>query len=750
MPQWVFLTSLFNDILVKDRVALAASGSSSKVNLLRRIALGFAVFLGLIFLTGFTISFFQNRGLQNRVRDEIEDLKTVQAPADPRQAASRGDLQKLERLRTDLADLTDWEENGAPWSMRWGLYSGHEVYLDAKPVYFDRFRTILFADTQKRLTDGLSILPDSPPANILNDPQSGDLYTKGYNGLKAYLITTSITPNSCYDQSKVPFLTQALGTQWSADRGIDKERQELAAKQFDFYATELVRRNWFASGNSPTLISHARTYLHGFTGINQLYARLKASVPDPGARSFNERYAKSADIIDSEFKVQGAFTRQGYDAVQNALLHPSEIGGDECVLGPAGAQGVDPVTVRKQLTDMYNDEFVKEWNAVLKTSRFRGFRGDWPDADGKLQRLTDSSSPQMELLYFISHNVNPVPADLKKPFAAVQQLEDPAPTGDDTPPPRYLGDATKQYIDGLVALNVAVHALAQSPGAPDPAVLSQASSAAGNAMEAARKIGSSLPIDHSQTPGNEQQVGRLLQEPILAIENLIQRGPAEIANGSAKGFCSEFLSATARKFPFDPKSQQDLGIDQLNTIFVTGFKKLLDDTNKLVYKVGNQYAPNTTAPVKPSRDFVQFLNRMQALSDVLYSTGGPSPHFSYTLKHLPSNYQGVEVKIGENKLSGEDAQGTFVWTGAPESIEVSKASETLDSANGPWAIFKFISHAHHLAGNNLEWVSEINERPVILSNGKIKSYEFQLQVAGAANPFFDLPGMRCVSQVTGK
>src|ERR1700676_2942073 len=33
MPQWVFLTSLFNDVLVKDRVALATSGSSSHVNL---------------------------------------------------------------------------------------------------------------------------------------------------------------------------------------------------------------------------------------------------------------------------------------------------------------------------------------------------------------------------------------------------------------------------------------------------------------------------------------------------------------------------------------------------------------------------------------------------------------------------------------------------------------------------------------------------------------------------------------------
>src|SRR5271165_1003864 len=55
MPQWVFLTSLFNDILIKDRVALATSGSSSRVNLLRRLALGAAVFVGLVCLTGFLV-----------------------------------------------------------------------------------------------------------------------------------------------------------------------------------------------------------------------------------------------------------------------------------------------------------------------------------------------------------------------------------------------------------------------------------------------------------------------------------------------------------------------------------------------------------------------------------------------------------------------------------------------------------------------------------------------------------------------
>jgi len=99
MPQWVFLTSLFNDVLVKDRVALAASGSSSHVSLLRRLALAAALLVALVCLTGFAVSFFRNRALETRVHDAIEDLRTVQSSADQRQPASIGDLQKLDRLR---------------------------------------------------------------------------------------------------------------------------------------------------------------------------------------------------------------------------------------------------------------------------------------------------------------------------------------------------------------------------------------------------------------------------------------------------------------------------------------------------------------------------------------------------------------------------------------------------------------------------------------------------------------------------
>ena len=245
VPQWVFLTSLFNDVLVKDRVALATSGSSSRVNLLRRIALGAALFLALVGLTGFVVSFFRNRALETRVREAVADLSTLQTANN--QPAGIGDLTKLENLRGELVDLSDYAEHGAPFSLRWGLYEGDQILPDARRVYFERFRRLLFAEAQKRVTDNLESLAGKSAASAPNDA-----YEKSYAELKEYLITTEPAD---HDKSTKGFLTPVLMTHWVADRDIDEDRKDLAALQFDFFATELAKENPFPTGNSlrPTL-----------------------------------------------------------------------------------------------------------------------------------------------------------------------------------------------------------------------------------------------------------------------------------------------------------------------------------------------------------------------------------------------------------------------------------------------------------------------------------------------------------------
>jgi len=233
---------------------------------------------------------------------------------------------------------------------------------------------------------------------------------------------------------------------------------------------------------------------------------------------------------------------------------------------------------------------------------------------------------------------------------------------------------------------------------------------------------------------------------------LLKRGPVDIVNGAGKGYCSAF-AGMASKYPLDPNSLQELSMDQLYSILgptSDGLKKLKDTVKPYTLMVGNKYAANPQAAVKPSPTFLLFLNRIVALSDTLYPTGSLPAKFSYTLKQLPSNLQGVVLKIGSETLAGEGAQHTFTWTGAADDVQVtSKGGDPLDTFSGPWAVFKFIARARQQGGGKLEWVNENNGKASMLPNGKVSSYDYQLQVSGPANPFSELPGMKCVGQVAG-
>ena len=104
-------------------------------------------------------------------------------------------LTKLETLRQSVETLSDYQQNGAPFSMRWGLFVGDALYPDVRRIYFQHFQHLLFGEAQAKLVQTLSGAPRRtrhPPINM----------APPYDTLKAYLITTS---NHDKSTSLVPF-----------------------------------------------------------------------------------------------------------------------------------------------------------------------------------------------------------------------------------------------------------------------------------------------------------------------------------------------------------------------------------------------------------------------------------------------------------------------------------------------------------------------------------------------------------------
>ena len=104
-------------------------------------------------------------------------------------------------------------------------------------------------------------------------------------------------------------------------------------------------------------------------------------------------------------------------------------------------------------------------------------------------------------------------------------------------------------------------------------------------------------------------------------------------------------------------------------------------------------SPLSVGTVKISPEFVHFFSRLAALSDALYPGGSPWPRFSYGLRQLPSNVDGLSLEISGQTLAGAGQQRNFTWSGSSEEVRAVAKGTLLGSYSGPWAIFHFVSGA---------------------------------------------------------
>ena len=213
-----------------------------------------AAVLFLVFAVGFTVSFFGNRALENEVLEAARGIPPGEAGG--MNLPTQESLQQLETLRAALVKLTGYEENGAPFGIRWFLYTGTDLYPAVRRLYYDRFHQLLFLQTQGRMLASLRMV-SIPPA-------PADDYAATYDTLKAYLITTSEYKRS------TKWLSPVLANRWATGRLVDG-LLPLAGKQFDFFAEDLARGNPFSEKNDFAAIDHARLHLSKFSGVEQIY-----------------------------------------------------------------------------------------------------------------------------------------------------------------------------------------------------------------------------------------------------------------------------------------------------------------------------------------------------------------------------------------------------------------------------------------------------------------------------------------------
>jgi len=732
VPQWVFLRRLFPEVVLADDLGLRESGASVKTNLLRRVLLTAAAALCLALLSGFTISYFNNRSLEFQVSGAAAGIGAL--PSANAGIPSLDALRRLDQLREALKTISDYNRDGAPLRYRLGLYVGNDLLPQARAVYFGRFRQLLLDDTERRLLSNLKGLPSSPGAS--------DSYADPYNWLKSYLIITSH-----HEKSTVSYLATELTKYWQAGRDIDSERVLLASKQFDFYAGELQYANPYSSETDRAAVDHARRYLGQFAGIERVYRNLltEAGGNNP-TLNFNKKFPGSSAVVTNTYDVPGAYTKSGFAGITDAIKHANKyFAGDQWVLGDQAALPADLPKLQQELTSRYAADYIDTWRKYLRAGQVVPY-ASIPDAAKKLGINAGPESPVLGMMCLASQNTDSS-QEISKAFQTLHKVVPPACSTN------YIGGSNADYMKSLAGLQVSLEQIGtQKPDPADPMVAA-ASNSANLAKTSMIQLSQTLGVDPNAHL--ESKLEQLLEAPIKYTDPLL-RGLAPAAlNGKGAALCAEMRPILA-KYPFNPQSAQEASLAEVNAIFKPGdgaFWKFYDaNLAKSLTRTGD---PIPGAGVTYTQRFLGFFHRAAAFSDAAYTGGAQTPKIDFFLRAVPSD-DIQSLRLNVNGASADFPAGSaephrFSWPGAAPAVSLSGVSKSAGSFTRPydglWATFRFFADANRAPATGIgvyEWDQKFG-----LTARTLFVVKFDVNMAGAP-PVFQknyFAGLSCVAEI---
>jgi type VI secretion system protein ImpL len=730
VPQWAFLPRLLPEVILGDRSALTATKQSTPARLFRRILYGTLAFLFALYTVFLFISYLNNNALERRIQNDAVALPRADATAislpDTRQ------LSALDDLRKTIVDLDEFQQNGPPFTYRFGLYQGDKLAIEARNVYFDRFRPMLLNPAQNNFLATMRPLPDAPPAQIQGDSNA---YLTAYNALKAYLITTS-PPIGHPEKSDPSFLTPVFRDAWVNSRAVDDTQKNLATQQIDFYARELLRRPPYQIAPDDHAVDHTQTYLSQFLGETRIYQNMLADGDKAGTLiDFNRKYPDAVRWVRDDRTVRGAFSRSGFDAMDRALKNPAKYAqGEPWVLGDKRSKLPDMDTLSAKLRTTYETDYVAAWTAFVQNAHVARY-GNLDEASAELGALSGPASPILALFYTVSHNTAVPDDSISKVFQPAQVVVD----GKSESP--FTGQGIETYLPALQALQAAVDKVKPNPKwRQDAAVFQPVLDGASDANKTINAVSLKFFPDPDRKRQIETIIKNRMTDPIQFANDLAP-SPGAGANAQGAKVC-DAVAPLLGKFPFAPNSNVMANLSDVNAALAPESGALWTsygpDLKSALVLSGTQYVPAPNPPGRVNPKFVEYFNHLARISATLYPAGAKSSSFSFDLRFIPGGGVSSANFIVDNQrmTSGSNTQ-RYTWVGgSAQSASLVADNVGTNPDTGTWAVFQLVRDARisRLPGGAYRLDYLINNAVTI--QGRAASG----QAAGTKTATFELSG----------
>ncbi|OTG63797.1 type VI secretion system membrane subunit TssM [Acinetobacter silvestris] len=383
-----FLKGLFSDVILKDKNLVKQHINPAKK---RQHYLAFiATLLGVSIILGLWVWSYRNN--QQLIADVQADLnKVVQMDQASGQELST-QLDALLILQQRLEQLDDFDQH-RPLKFSFGLYHGNELRDKLKREYLNGVKQVVLAPTQQNIAQYLQRVKNNQDVlkqNHINvevkQTASNQVATEpldsnpqdAYNALKAYLMLS----NPQYmDASHLSDQVTRFWRSWlDANRG-QMPRGEMIQKGEKILSYSMTLAN---DKTFPVLESDAQmvdqmrqvllSVIRGMPARDRVYNEIKmrAAVRFPAVTVAQIVGEANRTTVLGGYALPGVFSQKAWDdyianAIDEAANKPTDT--KDWVLNSSQSDDLtfsgSPDQIRKQLTQLYKQEYIVEWKKFL-------------------------------------------------------------------------------------------------------------------------------------------------------------------------------------------------------------------------------------------------------------------------------------------------------------------------------------------------------------------------------------------------
>ena len=439
-----FLKDLFARVVFADRDLVRQHASRAKV---RARTFGFAggVLALAVLLACWSWSYVGNRQLVASVQADLD--KAVHIQDNRVDLASR--MEALELLQNRIEELAAWREH-KPLSVGMGLYQGEAIERKLRQEYFEGVRRVMLEPVAQALEGYLgevnqhagelkplagdalpgavampASLTASAPAGAASAaaPRAGvavpSRYAEAsatnvedaYKALKTYLMLAErqrMDPGHLTDQ-----ITRFWRGWLEANRGTMPRDQLMrsAERMISFSMANLQDPAFPVVNDNFGLVDQTRDNLrrvvHGTPAIERVYGDVKARASTRFGSVTVARIVgdKAKAVVAGSYVVSGTFTHEAWQGYVDKAFKDAasnELQSSDWVLKTSNRDDLSlqgsPEQIRKQLTDLYKAEYVREWQRFMQGVSIADF-GSFDQAVEKMNTLGDSADSPVRKLF---------------------------------------------------------------------------------------------------------------------------------------------------------------------------------------------------------------------------------------------------------------------------------------------------------------------------------------------------------------